>query len=220
MKRKVVLRTVALISALVGLLIIVLSRNHLVTSRIAKSTLSSVSYEKVAKAIEMHATVLASPDEAFSQGDGGDEPPPLVYMANVRMTVEHPRSAFADDSFFVRVSGMAFSVPPQATLAQSKGIAPKNSSHPTSPSWSEDNIRLLFEGGCLGLTLSMPGPAVSPSGVVRLNGGVAEWIVMPAHSGNYKGLIQIVEAPCDDRSLVAFGKDVEQHGFDFISGRS
>jgi hypothetical protein len=130
-KRKVVLRTFALTSALVGLLIIVLSRNHVVISRIAKATLSSASYEKVAKAIEIHATVFETPHEAFDQGDGASDFLELVYTANVRMTVEHPRSAFADDSFFVRALGLGFSVPrkqrwlpPKAELQRIQIIQP------------------------------------------------------------------------------------------------
>ena len=86
------------------------------------------------------------------------------------------------------------------------------------PEWNEAVIHSLFDSGCLGLSLSVPGSEVSPNGVAPLRGGVAEWIVRPAHAGSYKALVEIVETKCAERSLVAVQENSGKgYGFEFIN---
>ena len=195
---KVGLRSIALTSALLGVVIIVLSQTHAVIGRVAMLTLrpAKAYFENAVEDIRVLLTKV--------EDIGYDVPPenPVESSAIVHMKVEHPRSSFTDTSFFVRASGLTLSV----------------DAAPNDHDWNEASIRSLLGSGCLGLSLSVPGSEVSPNGVAPLRGGVAEWIVRPAHSGSYKALIQIVETPCDERSL-AISKKVarQEHRFEFIN---
>jgi hypothetical protein len=180
MKRNVGLRTAAVTSALVGVFIAISSQRHTVVNRVATATLKPVSlpYEEVVKGLKMNATLRSAPPSV-----GPDDPDPPIsidprdlsmlteYSAKVHMMVEYPRSAFSDDSFFVRVSRLIFSEPKVLSFTVGGEVPPKEVLLPEfTQNWNEANIGFLFYRGCLGLSLSVPGAEVSPPGFVHFNG--------------------------------------------------
>lgn len=210
-------RPAVLIAVPTGILLIIVSWTHFVASRVARAIQHPVvlPYEEATKTSEIDWDVTSSP---VASGHGVEL---VQHHVDVQMTLVYPRFGFADDSFFVRVSDLTFSYagtdPSDVLLFKNRKLLLERHTNRGERTSIYSMIERFPLGG-LGISLSIPGAEVSPTGVVQLTEGDLKWAVRPTHSGTYKGLFHLSEIPGSKPLVATWWKP--EYWFEFVNSDS